>query len=160
MQMKTMGALNVCHTPRICITCVCCDRPRENDEFPCACKMSVACLFCKKCFRHCTCVTLGRFFKANRYVKMAEPMCLSEERWMRCGKCEVCVSERLKTIVARMQELLLRVAVEDGVRGTVLALAISEALDKHVAHELSQSPPEPTWNSPNHPRNIPPLKYF
>lgn len=160
MQMNAMGAPNVCHTPSIRIICVCCDRPRENNAFLCACKVDTTCLFCMKCFRHCACVTLGRFLKESRNLKIALPMCRSHERWMRCGKCEVCVSGRLKTIVARMQELLLRVAVEDGVRGTVLALAISEALDKHVAHELSQSPPEPTWNSSNHPRNIPPLKYF
>lgn len=70
------------------------------------------------------------------------------------------MSERLHELFRRMQRALLvassRVSTED----ILAAHRDSELLAKLVEHEFSNTTPEPTWNSPEHPRNLPPMRYF
>lgn len=130
----------ICIEPRQTVTCICCDQPRMGcDASPCMCDLSTKCLWCRRCFRHCPCVTLGRFLKANRYKINPPLMChwVTRGRDKGCGRCEVCARERIAHIERRLGRMRRDIRYDE---------RLERELYAQFAHEFSEVSSEPTFN--------------
>jgi len=70
------------------------------------------------------------------------------------------VGERIRTLFERMVRATL--PTTDTVTPEEMLIVVHKAklFGKLIEHELSSALPEPTWNSPQHPRNMSPLRFF